>query len=412
MDMDKYARIMDEFAQEYCDVKEEDIMKKVKSSKMRRLKPFLGAAACVVLIFLGTTVSAASGLLDVSGLFKKLFGSDEISNNLIEQGAVQELNLTAQNDKYTITFEGIVGDENTQYGVFKVVDHYGELGNPTLLKAEVIVLDKSKYDEGRLPEYISYPDGEFSVSDEEENTYYIKINRPSFYNPENDIYVSFEKLIAYYGNIEYKSANTPIVVKADRIEEIPVNMSFTYTPDRDAFPESALFDINRVFNTEYGEFTVTSLLASNYFTEIIITFPTNENILDVHDATSVWHKFDNDFIYEPLPKDADPDDFKVQDRNYKITYFTRRLHKNDIPRDFRYIITVKDPTLYMDGEVKIFVDGNEIKRLMNNSYRWVSGMDSEFTPTYWGNLIQFEPIDMRSAKSIEIRYKDQTIVVK
>lgn len=178
MDMDKYARIMDEFAQEYCDVKEEDIMKKVKSSKMRRLKPFLGAAACVVLIFLGTTVSAASGLLDVSGLFKKLFGSDEISNNLIEQGAVQELNLTAQNDKYTITFEGIVGDENTQYGVFKVVDHYGELGNPTLLKAEVIVLDKSKYDEGRLPEYISYPDGEFSVSDEEENTYYIKINRP------------------------------------------------------------------------------------------------------------------------------------------------------------------------------------------------------------------------------------------
>ena len=412
MDMDKYARIMDEFAQEYCDVKEEDIMKKVKSSKMRRLKPFLGAAACVVLIFLGTTVSAASGLLDVSGLFKKLFGSDEISNNLIEQGAVQELNLTAQNDKYTITFEGIVGDENTQYGVFKVVDHYGELGNPTLLKAEVIVLDKSKVDEGRLSEYISYPDGEFSVSDEEENTYYIKISRPSFYDPEDDIYVSFEKLIAYYGNIEYVSPNTSAVLKADRTVEIPVNMNWTYTPDRDIFPKSTQFDINQVFNTEYGEFTVKSLEASNYYTEIIITFPTNENILDVHDATSVWHKFDNDYIYEPLPLDAEPEQLSIQDSEYRISHFTRRLHKNDIGRETRYVKTVKDPSIYMEGEVKLFVNGNEIKRLMNNSFRWASGMDSEINPTYWGNVLQFEPFDMRSAKSIEIRYKDQIIEVK
>ena len=412
MDMEKYSRLVDEFAEANCHVKEEDIMRKVHSGNKRHFKAFVTAAACVALILIGTTVSAASGLLDITGLFKKLFGSDDISGKLIVQGAVQELNLTTQNDKYTITFEGIVGDENTQYGVFKVVDHYGELGNPTLLKAEVIVLDKSKVDEGRLSEYISYPDGEFSVSDEEENTYYIKISRPSFYDPEDDIYVSFEKLIAYYGNIEYVSPNTSVVLKADRTVEIPVNMNWTYTPDRDIFPKSTQFDINQVFNTEYGEFTVKSLEASNYYTEIIITFPTNDNILDVHDATSVWHKFDNDYIYEPLPLDAEPEQLSIQDSEYRISHFTRRLHKNDIGRETRYVKTVKDPSIYMEGEVKLFVNGNEIKRLMNNSFRWASGMDSEINPTYWGNVLQFEPFDMRSAKSIEIRYKDQIIEVK
>jgi len=412
MDMEKYGRLVDEFAEANCYVKEENIMRKVNGGNKRHFKAFVTAAACVALILIGTTVSAASGLLDITGLFKKLFGSDDISGKLIVQGAVQELNLTTQNDKYTITFEGIVGDENTQYGVFKVVDHYGELGNPTLLKAEVIVLDKSKVDEGRLSEYISYPDGEFSVSDEEENTYYIKISRPSFYDPEDDIYVSFEKLIAYYGNIEYVSPNTSAVLKADRTVEIPVNMNWTYTPDRDIFPKSTQFDINQVFNTEYGEFTVKSLEASNYYTEIIITFPTNENILDVHDATSVWHKFDNDYIYEPLPLDAEPEQLSIQDSEYRISHFTRRLHKNDIGRDTRYVKTVKDPSIYMEGEVKLFVNGNEIKRLMNNSFRWASGMDSEINPTYWGNVLQFEPFDMRSAKSIEIRYKDQIIEVK
>lgn len=412
MDMEKYGRLVDEFAEANCYVKEENIMRKVNGGNKRHFKAFVTAAACVALILIGTTVSAASGLLDITGLFKKLFGSDDISGKLIVQGAVQELNLTTQNDKYTITFEGIVGDENTQYGVFKVVDHYGELGNPTLLKAEVIVLDKSKVDEGRLSEYISYPDGEFSVSDEEENTYYIKISRPSFYDPEDDIYVSFEKLIAYYGNIEYVSPNTSAVLKADRTVEIPVNMNWTYTPDRDIFPKSTQFDINQVFNTEYGEFTVKSLEASNYYTEIIITFPTNDNILDVHDATSVWHKFDNDYIYEPLPLDAEPEQLSIQDSEYRISHFTRRLHKNDIGRDTRYVKTVKDPSIYMEGEVKLFVNGNEIKRLMNNSFRWASGMDSEINPTYWGNVLQFEPFDMRSAKSIEIRYKDQIIEVK
>jgi len=201
-------------------------------------------------------------------------------------------------------------------------------------------------------------------------------------------------------------------LKADRTVEIPVNMNWTYTPDRDIFPKSTQFDINQVFNTEYGEFTVKSLEASNYYTEIIITFPTNENILDVHDATSVWHKFDNDYIYEPLPLDAEPEQLSIQDSEYRISHFTRRLHKNDIGRDTRYVKTVKDPSIYMEGEVKLFVNGNEIKRLMNNSFRWASGMDSEINPTYWGNVLQFEPFDMRSAKSIEIRYKDQIIEVK
>jgi len=39
-------------------------------------------------------------------------------------------------------------------------------------------------------------------------------------------------------------------------------------------------------------------------------------------------------------------------------------------------------------------------------------MDSEINPTVWGNIIVFEPFDLQTAETIEVRYKDQIIEVK
>jgi len=414
MDMEKYSRLVDEFAEANCHVKEEDIVRKVHSGNKRHFKAFVGAAACVALIFIGTTVSAASGLLDVNGLFKKLFSGDDISSKLIDEGAVQELGLSAQDEKYTVTFEGLTGDSNTQFGVFKLVDHNGELGDPSLIQIDVKMVGMSEVEEGRLSNYYYLTNKEFSVSDEEDNTYYIKVYLPSrwiSYSPE-ELYVSFEKVRAYYGDIEYW-LNTNSVKKADRSVEIDFDLKWTFTPDNSVLPASYEFDINEVISSEYGDFTVKSLEVSRYDTGLIITFPTNENIIDVHDATALWHKFDNDFIYEPLSPDADVDmaDTGVFGE-YKISRFSSKQHKNDIERDVRYVKTVTDPTKYMEGEVKLFVNGNEIKRMVNTAYRWASGMDSEINPTVWGNVLNFEPFDLQTAETIEIRYKDQTIKVK
>jgi len=369
MDMEKYGRLVDEFAESNCHVKEEDILRMANSGKKKHFKAAVAAAACVALIFIGTTVSVASGFFEVPAVFKKLFNADEISSKLIEEGAVQELGLTAQNDNYTVTFEGFTGDSNTQLGVFKLVDHNGELGDPSLIQIDVKMVGMSVVEEGRLSDYGYLYNEEFTASDEEENTYYIKVYLPSkwIYYSTDEVYVSFDRIRVYYGDIEYWP-RTNSVKKADRSVEIDFDQKWA--------------------------------------------FPTNENITDIHDATALWHKFDNDFIYEPLPLDADIDmDDTGIFGEYKITRFYRNLYKND-NEDYRYVKTVTDPTKYMEGEVKLFVNGNEIKRKENNAYRWVSGMDSEINPTVWGNIIVFEPFDLQTAETIEVRYKDQIIEVK
>jgi len=413
MDMEKYGRLVDEFAESNCHVKEEDILRMANSGKKKHFKAAVAAAACVALIFIGTTVSVASGFFEVPAVFKKLFNADEISSKLIEEGAVQELGLTAQNDNYTVTFEGFTGDSNTQLGVFKLVDHNGELGDPSLIQIDVKMVGMSVVEEGRLSDYGYLYNEEFTASDEEENTYYIKVYLPSkwIYYSTDEVYVSFDRIRVYYGDIEYWP-RTNSVKKADRSVEIDFDQKWTFTPDKSVLPASYEFELDKVISSEYGDFTVTLLDVSKYETGLIITFPTNENITDIHDATALWHKFDNDFIYEPLPLDADIDmDDTGIFGEYKITRFYRNLYKND-NEDYRYVKTVTDPTKYMEGEVKLFVNGNEIKRKENNAYRWVSGMDSEINPTVWGNIIVFEPFDLQTAETIEVRYKDQIIEVK
>jgi len=414
MNMEKYSKVVDSFAAANCHVKEEDIMKHLKGNRKRSWRAIAGIAACVAFIFVvGTTVSAATGLLDMSALFKKLFSNDETTSKLIDEGAVQEINHTFENDNYELTFQGITGDSNTQFGVFKLVDKNGELGEPTLVQIDVKMVGMSVIEEGRLHEFGSLLNEDCIASDEEENAYYIKVHLPShwIYYSHEDIYVLVEKIRAYYGNVEFLR-NSKAVIKADKSLEIDLNQNWTFTPDRSILPESVEFAINEAFTTEYGEFTVTKLDVSNYQSEIIITFPTNESIQDVHDATAVWHRFDNDIVYEPLPDMEIEGEWPVFKGDLEVHAFYEGRVTNFLEAEKRYVKTVKDPSIYNDGDVKLFVNGVELKRKMNNSYRWASAMDSEDNPTLWGNLIVFDPIDLLEAETIEIRYKDQVIKVK
>lgn len=407
MDMEKYSRLIEDFASAKCNVKEDDIMKKVDCTKKRHLRTIVGIAACVTLIFIGTTVSAATGLIDLTGLFKKLF-NDEVTSELIEEGAVQEVNLTAENDKYTLTFEGITGDSGTQFGVFKLVDNAGDLGNPSLLQVDVKIVGMSVVEEGRLSEYGSCFNKGFTASDEDENTYYIKVNLPSYwiYDSQEDIYISLNKVTAYYGEIKYFH-NSTYVEKADKVVEIPFGLECTFTPDRSVLPKSTEFEIGEIISSEHGEFTVKTLDASRYETRLVITFPTNENIIDINDATALWHRFDNDYSYE-YECDIEPGEtWPMVEDDYRLINFT---DKQEFGK--RLFKTVEDPSIYTEGEVKLFVDGVEIKRTVTTSYRWASAMDSTENPAVWGNVIIFEAFDVSTAETIEVRYKDQTIKVK
>lgn len=407
MDMEKYNNSVDKFAELNCNVKEVDIVRKVKSTNKNRLKALAGLAACIAVIFIGTTVSAATGLLDISGLFRKLF-NDEVTQNLIDEGALQEIKVTAETDNYTITFEGLTGDSETQYGIFKLVDNKGTLGNPSMIKLDAKMGSISEVREGRLPDYSFCINEGFTASDDEENTYYIKLflRASGMYDSQEDIYVSLEKIIAYYGDIEC-APETTVVIKADRTEEIPFNQNLIFTPDRSILQASTVVDMDSTINTEYGEVTFARLDYTKYYTELVITFPTNDSLSDVFDATDFWHKLDNDYYYEALP-DGESDYSAVEDE-FKIGYST---YNNGDFTVKRAVKTVKDPTIYTEGEFKLFVDGIEVKRLVNTGYRWASAMDSEENPTYWGNIIRFKPVNADAAETIEIRYKDQAVKVR
>lgn len=199
-------------------------------------------------------------------------------------------------------------------------------------------------------------------------------------------------------------------MKSDRSEEIPFYQSLTFTPDRSIMQASTVINMDKTINTEYGEVTFVRLDYTKYYTELVITFPTNDSIYDVFDATAFWHKLDNDYYYEALPDgEYDYNAINSAEGEFKIGYST---YNNGDFTVKRAVKTVKDPTVYTEGDFKLFVDGIEVKRLVNTGYRWASAMDSEENPTYWGNLIHFAPIELDAAGTIEIRYKDQTVKVK
>ena len=152
MNMEKYNRIINEFSVANCKVKEEDIMMKANRTQKKSWRSLTVIIASIAFVLIGTTVSAATGLIDLSSIFKRVF-EDEITHELVDQGAMQQLNILTQKDSYTLTFEGITGDSNTSFGLFKLVDELGQLGNPSLLRINVKIVGMNIVEEGRLLEY-------------------------------------------------------------------------------------------------------------------------------------------------------------------------------------------------------------------------------------------------------------------
>jgi len=205
----------------------------------------------------------------------------------------------------------------------------------------------------------------------------------------------------------------------DRYKTLVFSIAYNYCKNvadaNDITQETFIKYLKHKRKFESDEHIKAWLIKVKYESEIIITFPTNESIQDVHDATAVWHRFDNDIVYEPLPDMEIEGEWPVFEGDLEVHAFyegkiTNSLEAQEAKK--RYVKTVKDPSIYNEGEVKLFVNGVELKRKMNNSYRWASAMDSEDNPTLWGNLIVFDPIDLLEAETIEIRYKDQVIKVK
>lgn len=413
MNMEKYNELVDDFSVAYCNIKEEDIMLKANYTKRKNFKTFVAIAACFALIFVGTTVATATGWLDLSGLFSKLF-HDQVTEDLIEEGALSKVNISAQSGNYDISFEGITGDSNTQFGVFKLVDKTGELGDPALVQIDVTMVGMSVVEDGRLSEYTSCLNDSFTVLEEEEDTYYIKVHLPShwIYYSDEDIYISLKGVTAYYGDVVFWP-NSVQVEKADRSLEIPFDFVHSFAPDRSVFPKSKELTIEKTLISEVSEFTLKTLDLSRYNSELIVTFPTQEGIIHMADATALWHSIDKDYIFEYLGYAANLEEWNELKWNTIGSDDDYEVFGIQPPEEgSRLYKTVKNPSDYSEGDIKLFVDGVEISRTKSKYVNWASAMDSTDNPDTWGIIVSFDAVDLSSEKSIEIRYLDQIIPVK
>lgn len=356
MNMEKYKMIMEDFSESNCSVDANDIIRRVNYKK-RSWKKWAFAVTCVILIFAGTS-SAAAGLFDLKGLFKKIF-KDEVTRELIEEGAIYEVNLTSQNEKYTITFEGITGDSDIQYGVFKIVDHTGELGNPKFLELCYTLIGTSVVEAGRLSEY-GYRTNmvNFTTLDGEDNTYYIEVELPSYwtYVSDEDLYISIKELNVYYADLD----KYPKIVQKPL--KVPLEFEHTLTLDRSVFPKAKEITIEETLTSEFGSLTLKHLEVSRYNARLFVSYPDNENIITERDAIALWHRIDNDINSE--------------------------------------------------GEFKLFVDGNEILRKVKTGIHGVASFDESKNPPEWWMSIEFETFDVDTAQTIEVKYQDQTIKLK
>lgn len=408
MNMERYNRFVDEFSFANCKVEEEVVMIKAKSTHKKSWRSMAVVTVCIAFILLGTTVSAATGLIDLSSLFKKVI-EDDITQELIEQGAVQQVNILTQKDGYTLTFEGITGDSNTHLGIFKLVDEEGQLGNPSLIRVNVKMVGMNIVEEGRLKEYGYCFNDSFATFEDKPNTYYMKVNLPSYWLSYSDqeLYLLIDDVIAYYGELEFHPVAKYQVDKAEKTIVIPFNYETTFMLDTSVYPKSTELIIEETLESDYSEFTLEYLDVSNYDANLVVTFPTNEDITCRQDADALWHHIDNDYVYEYMGNFEEFSEYEQFilsnpiDDELEYRYMTNgRVYK-----------TVKDYTLYLEGDIKLFVNGLEVPRHKEQS-ALVSAMDSDDNPSYWGYPLKFEPFDLDEAESIEVRYHDQTVVIK
>ena len=90
------------------------------NKKHRTTRPLIAACAAAAVLGLGVTAAAATGLLDISGIFggKIMAHNEYVSDNILAH--VDDFTFTTNDDSYTMTLDGVTGTENSVVGSFTI----------------------------------------------------------------------------------------------------------------------------------------------------------------------------------------------------------------------------------------------------------------------------------------------------
>lgn len=393
----KYKKVFDQFYDSAInDERMLTIITRKDKTQGNSLRKWALITAAFIFIISGTTlVATATGLLDVTNIFRKGF-DDKVSADLVEGGVVQELDIINETDDFILKLVALTGDRETQKVLFEltpknelpVADEIrlmGQTFSPDIMK-------EGTYNNYGVTETTGY---EFDY-DDEKKTYYFSYKLPPFWirDLDEDVVLRISAIKLYNRGTIQKYASC--------------NLIYQFTPDRTILEQPLTIEVNQqvtkdVFETvgftdDYGlGFTdpedivaprtrrtllIENVVFSRYKTEVkgIIM---DENIRDM-EARSVWNQFTEPrFITEHFWDGID-----------------KKSHYN--------LVAVEN-----EERIRLFVDNIEID-IYEDSLFILPGIVHQEGETQglYGCVISFDGVDYDKARKIEIRFGDQIITIK
>ncbi|MBE5959889.1 MAG: DUF4179 domain-containing protein [Lachnospiraceae bacterium] len=385
--MNKWKKNMEEGLAQVVMTKEckEKVLEQIQTREERRKRsyqfPKLAVAMVIIVLAITSTVTvfAATGVLDFSKIFREN-RKDETSASYAEDGKIQVVNETKENDMCTITLECITGDQETQYALFRVQFKQPILEANQTFTLEAYTLGSEIYND--LSKRCHYATTESEIaeqSENEESVYYVKLRVLPywFHNSENEMTISMTSLHIYEEGEKDK------VIKSHYIK----NLEYQFVPDSSFLEKSQVVNLDQTVTKNGYSLRIDTATFSAYQTAFWFEFP--EQVPDdIHafGAESymseaqilglVWNSFTHPY-YDAREGYAEEDSKVWEDQDY----------------------------------IRLYVDGKEVPI----SEKWMNIVPSqgslEFGITTYYSQLTFEAVDYKNAKTIELHLGNQVIPI-
>lgn len=397
MRLDNYRKSFESFCVEKCSVEENTVYEKMnKKVKHDSVKRVLVTAACIAAAFsMVIGVSAAAGLIDLSEIMRTVFG-DGKSAELIEQGDIQEINLTQENDEYKLTFKAITGDLETPIGIFELIDKSGTDKEYKGLEMTAYTLGASVYeDEKKLQGYATFEGfGDITSYDENTAAYCFRLRlAPYWFSVGEDMYVAV-KTLKFYDELPQGENSV--------YSAVPLDFEYKFKPDTSVLKAAHYVypSENDILERDGFKLHINTVIFSEYKTEVNVYFDMNQ---------------DTQAILADLGGETSGADF---DANYIWRKFSRStIDKRAFLQSFNY----ESESIVENEPMKLYADGVEIPVYTDNKLMYIDGdkytvwLDTQGEAgennTAYASLV-FEPIDFESAQSVQLVFGEQRVVLK
>jgi len=262
-----------------------------KSTKRSIIGKLVGAAAACIVIS-GTAVSAM-GYGPLGDTFRRFFGKDETTAEIIEQGHYSEIGQTRSDGIFTVTIDSVTGDKTAPKLLFDVTVNDETLAQTNArIRLFAYILDEENYN-NNLEQYGMWD--AYGVKDPDINgLYHVCMDGPSAFMVNEAEVITAVKKISFDSDPE------------NRVFDYDVDMEYRFTVPDQALKNSYLDTVTGVtvrdgdvdydlFYVEYGSYDTLFKFKFGFLGTDLAGGETDYyNVCDKFD--NEWHKFAGSFV--------------------------------------------------------------------------------------------------------------------